>query len=181
MDELKLKRLLLGSILLLLGIDISVFWKSFPRYGAIGFFLVGIYMILTSEEGLKEKAKNTFPFRVENLLRFPRLPYFQTALFVLIFLASLFFISYDYIALIWVLIGLAVSHFILSSMKRNIQDESKIMLVIEFQIFLYFSTFIYVHFNRFYISGNTPDFLPSIIFMLAWIVEILRLYINHFK
>ncbi len=180
MKDIEIKRFLPGLILVLLGVEVIFSLKSVPRLGGIGFLITGSYLIFTSEDGLKEKVKEPLPFRPRNLLRYPRLPYFQTSVLILVLLASVVMI-YNYMALVGALIGLAASQFILSSLKKNIQERSKIILVMEFQLFIFFSTFIYAHFHDLLLLEKAPGFSPSLILMIAWIGEIMHLYINIFK
>jgi len=182
MERYDVGKFLLGLGSSILGIEISLFWDIIFLPAGIGLLFIGIYLILISKERWKESIKNMLPFRPENLFRFPRLPYFQTGIMVLLFLASILMIlPFSYEGLIIVLLGLAVSQSILTIPKKNIKDEFNILITLEFQLFAFFSTFIYVNFDRFYLFSRGPFYLPSFFLYIAWLVQFLYMYVKIFK
>lgn len=182
MERYDIGKLLLGLGSSVLGIEIVFFWNLIFFPGGVGLLLIGIYLISISKEQWKESVKKILPFRPGNLLRFPRLPYFQTGIMILLFLASMFLIlPSGYQGFILVLLGLAVSQSILTIPKENIKDESKILIVFQFQLFIFFSTFIYVNFDKLYLLGRGPAYLSSFFLFTAWFLEFLYLYIKILK
>lgn len=182
MDRYDIGKLLLGIGICVVGIEIALLWdlRFFPN--GVGLLLIGIYLILISKEPWKDKVRNLLPFRPGNLFRFPRLPYFQTGIMVLLFLASILVIlPFSYQGFILILLVLAGTQFLLTFRKKNIKDESKILIVFEFQLFIFFSTFIYVNFDRFYFLSRGPVYIPSIFILIAWLLQFLYMYFKVLK
>lgn len=182
MKKSSLAELALGLVCLVLGTEVVLLWPLIFLLGGVGLLILGISLVSDSNEHLKSSLKQSFPFRVENLFRFPRLPYFQTGMMILILIASLFSIlPSGYSGFILVLVGLAVSQFGLNISKKNIKSQHRIMIVLQFQIFVFFSTFIYVNFEISYLFGMGPAYLSSIFLFFAWFAEFLYLYFNLLK
>jgi|GEM_PF-2436438 len=182
MERNDIGKLLLGLGSAVIGIKVIFLWDLIFSPGGIGLLLIGIYLISISKEPWKESVKNVLPFRPGNLFRFPRLPYFQTGIMVLLFLASIFIVlPSSYEGFILILLGLAVSQTILNISKKHIEDESKIMMILEFQLFIFFSTFIYVNFDRFYFLARGPDHISSFFLFIAWFLQFLYMYFKIFK
>ena len=164
------------------GIEILFLWSMIFLPAGIGLILLGVYIISISKKSWKESVKNALPFRVGNLMRFPRLPYFQTVIMVLLLLGSMLMIlPSGYVGFILILLGLAISQSILTISKKNVEDESKILMVFEFQLFIFFSTFIYVNFDRFYILGRGPEYVSSFFLFTAWFLQFLYMYFKILK
>ncbi len=175
-------KFLLGIGSFVVGIEIILFWSLIYRFGGVGFLLVGIYLISISREELKDSVKNILPFRPGNLFRFPRLPYFQTGIMLMLVIATIFMIlPSGYEEFILVLIGLAVSQSILIISEKNFKDEIKILTVIQFQLFIFFSTFIYVNFDRFYFFSQGPEYISSLFLYIAWLFQFLYMYFKILK
>jgi len=182
MERYDIGKFLLGLGSCVVGIEIVFLWNLIFSPGGIGLLLIGIYLITISKETWKESVKTFLPFRPRNLFNFPRLPYFQTGIMVLLLLASIFIIlPSGYGGFILTLTGLAISQSILTISKKNIEDESKIMMVLEFQLFIFFSTFIYVNFNRFYFLGRGPVYISSLFLFIAWFLQFLYIYFKILK
>jgi len=165
-----------------IGIKVVLLWGLIFSLGGIGLILIGIYLISISQEPWKESVKSFLPFRPGNLFRFPRLPYFQTGIMVLLLLASMFMVlPSSYVGFILILLGLAVSQSILTIFKKNIEDEFKIMMILEFQLFIFFSTFIYVNFDRFYLLSRGPGYISSFFLFIAWFLQFLYMYFKILK
>jgi len=175
-------KFLLGLGSLVIGIEIVLLWDLIFVPGGIGLLLIGVYLISISKETWEETMKNILPFRVGNLFRFPRLPYFQTGVLVLIFFGSILTVlPSSYVGFIMILLGLAISQSLLTVFKKYFKDESKMLIVFQFQLFLFFSTFIYVNFDRFYLLGRGPTYLSSIFLYIAWFLQFLYMYLKILK
>ncbi len=170
MDRKDTAKFLLGIGSLILGIEAVLFWVTPSNIGGIGLLLLAFYLISVSDEDLKNKVKNKFPFRPGNLVRFPRLPYFQTGIMVLLFILTLFTVPSGG-GIILVLLILAVTQSYLISSKENIQDDSKIKNVFQIQLFVYFSTFIYANFQNSYLLDFHTEFLAPLFLIIAWVLE----------
>jgi len=182
MERNEIGKFLLGLGSCVAGIEIVFLWRLLFFPGGIGLLLIGIYLISISKEPWKESVKSFLPFRPGNLFRFPRLPYFQTGTMVLLLLGSFFIVlPTGYVGFILILLGLAVSQSILTISKKNIKDESKILMVLEFQIFIFFSTFLYVNFDEFYFLSQGPDYISSFFLFIAWFLQFLYMYFKIFK
>jgi len=182
MERYDIGKFLLGLGSSVIGIKIIILWYFMFSPGGIGLLLIGIYLMSTSKETWKESVKNILPFRPGNLFRFPRLPYFQTGIMVLLLLGSMFMIlPSSYGGFILILFGLAISQSILTIFKKNIKDESKILMVFEFQLFIFFSTFIYVNFERFYFLSRGSGYIQSFFLFIAWFLQFLYMYFKFLK
>jgi len=179
MDEVKKRWFFVGMILLILGSDVLISLTSFFRSGGIFLISIGSLLMIYSNENWKEDFEEDIPQRVEDLFYYPTLPYFQTGLVFLLFLGSLFYMD-DYIGMIVVMSGLIFSQLPLMSFKRYLKDRTKMFLVMEFQIFLFLSTFLYVHAGDLFIFRVSPEILQTAFFVVIWTVEIIRLYIVSF-
>jgi len=182
MERSDIGKFLLGLGTLGLGVEIVFHWDYIYRLGGLGLLIMGVYLVSSSKEAWKDSVKDILPLRLGNLFRFPRLPYFQTVIMVLLFLASIFMIlPSSYGGLLLVLLGLAISQFALNISEKNIKSEFRIMLVFQFQVFIFFSTFIYVNFQRSYLLRIGSEYISSIFLFFAWFAEFLYLYLKIFK
>lgn len=182
MERDDIGKFLLGLGSSVVAIELILFWDLIFSPAGIGLLLIGIYLISISKELWKESIKKLLPFRVGNLMRFPRLPYFQTGIMLLLLIGSMLMIlPSSYEGFILVLLGLAVSQSILTLSKKNIKDEFKILMVLEFHLFIFFSTFVYVNFDRFYLFSRGPFYLSSFFLYIAWLVQFLYMYFKILK
>lgn len=182
MKRSTLTQVLLGLGCLVIGTESVLIWPNIFVFGGVGLLILGAVLILDSNKMLKTSFDEFLPFRLNNLFRFPRLPYFQTGVMILLIIASIFSIlPSGYLVFILVLSGLAISQFILNISKENIESEYKIWTVFQFQIFIFFSTFVYVNFETSYILSVGLDFISSIFLFFAWFFEFLYLYFRLFK
>jgi len=106
----KSARLILALASLLFGIEVILLWDIVFLFGGIGLIILGVASIANSDESWKKSMKDAFPFRIGNLFRFPRLPYFQTGIMVFYLIGAVFSIlPSGYFEFMLVLLGLAVS------------------------------------------------------------------------
>ncbi len=175
-------RLILGIASLLFGIEVILFWEFIFLFGGIGLIILAVALIANSDEYWKKSMKEAFPFRIENLFRFPRLPYFQTAIMVFYLIGAIFSILPSaYSGFMLVLIGLAISQIVLNISEKNIKSEPKIMIALQFQTFIFFSTFVYENFQTSYLLSLGPEYLASVFLFFAWFFEFIYLYMRIFK
>ncbi|MBS3817599.1 MAG: hypothetical protein KGY76_08570 [Candidatus Thermoplasmatota archaeon] len=181
MVELEKWRFLTGLITVLLGIDALLSLPYMFRFAGIFLLFLGGLSLLRSKEELKEDFKDRLPRGVTNLFRYPRLPYFQTGIVLLLVFGAIFFLAEDFTALIFVLIGLGVTQLVLTTFKKNIEDKSKIFLVIKIQLFLLFSTFVYINSGKLLLLRPSPPTFFQILFVIVWIIVVFQIYFKNFK
>ncbi|MEF8835883.1 MAG: hypothetical protein V5A76_06975, partial [Candidatus Thermoplasmatota archaeon] len=182
MKKSDIGKFLLGIGSSVIGFEIVLFWNLIYFFGGVGLLLIGIYLISISKKAWKDSVKNILPFRPGNLFRFPRLPYFQTSIMFLLLIATIFLIlPFGYELFIIVLLGLAIPQTILIISEENIKDEFKILTIMQFQLFIFFSTFIYVNFDRFYLFSQGPEYISSLFLYVAWLFQFIYMYFKILK
>lgn len=179
MDEVNKLSFFAGMLLLIFGVDALISLTSYFRSSGIFLILIGALLVINSRKRWEEDFEESVPRQIEDLFYYPTLPYFQTSLVALLFIGTLFYID-DYIGMIVVMLGLIVPQLILMTFKKYIKDRAKMFLVIEFHLFLFFSTFLYIHAEKLFIFKISPGILKTAFFVGAWTVEIVRLYIVNF-
>ena len=185
MKRSRIGKFIISITCLVFGVESAVLLDNIYLFGSIGLSGLGIYLLIRLNDALRSKLNEAIPFRVENLSRFPRLPYVQVAVLVYIFIGSIFSILPDsYQGFILVLVALAVTQTALTISKENIQSEFKILTVFQFQVFVFLSTFVYVNIEKFLlidIIGPAGEYLAAIFLFFAWFFEFLHLYFRMFK
>ncbi len=179
MEKLDKRNFFAGLIIFILGLD-TLLSLSF-YFNSTGFFLlfIGILLMIHSNEDWREDLSKRLPQELEELFYYPTLPYFQTALVMLLFLGSLFYMD-DYIGMLVVMIGIVVTQIPLVSFKKYLKDRTKMLIVMEFQLFLFFSTFLYLHAPDLFVFRFLPEILRTAFFVAIWTVEMIRIYIVNF-
>lgn len=177
MVDFEKKIFFIGLVLLVLGSDVLFSLSDHYDWGSLVFFVVGIVLIYLSFKRAKEDFEEAAPEIIQGLIYYPKLPYFQTLVVFLLFLSTLFFIP-DPLGILVILLGLGISQAILTIFKKYMKDRMKVLTVIKFQIFTFFSIHFYVTANDLFISRPIPDVFTEIFVLLAWIAMFLNLYLK---
>ncbi len=177
MVEFEKKNFFIGLILLVLGSDVLFSLSGHYRAGSSIFFLIGITFIYLSFKRAKEDFEESAPEVLQGLIYYPKLPYFQTLVVFFLFLSTLFFVP-DFLGIAVILLGLGVSQAILTVFKKYMKDRVKVLTVIKFQIFVFFSMHFNVTANDLFILRPIPDVFTEIFVLLAWIAMFLNLYLK---
>ena len=170
---------LIGSLLILISLQPLVSWAFPYNLGGLWLIILGMSLVIYNIEDWRRLVEKKLSFRPKNLFRYPRLPYFQVLVLLLLFFLALFTIRP--MVLMFALIILALTQSYLIILKQNFQDEMKVKTVFQIQVFTYTSLFIYSNFHRFYLIGDYSEYLASLFIILAWLIELFYLYIKIFK
>jgi len=175
MDKIDKRRFFIGLVLLLLGLDAVLSLGLFHNLAFIPFFISSIYFISSSKKTWRESFEDTIPEVLVELFYYPRLPYLQTFIAFLVFFGSLFFIP-DFSGLIVIWLGVGVSQGLLAIFKKSLKSRTNMLMALKFQLFLFFSTFFWVHADGSLLFRYVP-ILPPILVLSAWMVMIVHIYL----
>ncbi|MFP3871409.1 MAG: hypothetical protein ACOC55_03240 [Candidatus Natronoplasma sp.] len=173
MDDLDKRGLFIGLVLLVLGADIVLSLQN--MIGSIPFFMIGALLLPFSKESWKEHAEEVLPEEMVELFYYPRLPYFQTFIAFLVFLAAFFIPGFTGMIMVW--LGLAVTQVLLAAFKEHIQDRVKLFLAMKFHLFLFFTSYVHTVGEGLYMFRLAPTVLPSVAVLSAWIMMMVHIYL----
>jgi len=178
MKQLKPWRFFAGLILFFAGLDVTLLLSHMSRLIGVVLIFTGSLLMISGHPMLYERTKDALPEKLVSFFdpkKLCKLRY--TLLLLLVALSALAFYS-PYYVLILVLILLIIPEILLRALKKENTDI--VILSMEFQIFVFLSTLVYMNFDGIFGYRNPPAVFPLIFLAGAWCIEALYLH-GHLK
>ncbi len=169
-------RLFAGLIVLFAGLNLTLLLSHLSRFVGLGLILIGLLILISARETWREKFRRRSPDIFRELFFYPTLPYLQTTIFILVILLSIIFLSTSPGFLMVVLFVAGLSESILWFVDKHIEEKRKVLAVIQFHLFLFFSTFVSIHIGDMTGYEEAPESFTLILLFVLWLLEIIYLY-----
>jgi len=164
-------RFFAGMIFLFAGLDVTLLLSHLSRLVGVVLLLVGAVLIVSSHRRWSKNVLDKIPSPVKEHFRLRNIKiYRHSLLLVLTILSGFFFYPQPLLALFVII--LMITSWLLVRLTDNSDDMSMILVSMEFQIFLFVSTSVFVNFGTLFGYRNPPEIIPSIFLFSAWLAEI---------
>ena len=163
--------LLAGLILFFAGLDVALLLSHMSRLVGVFFLMVGASLIIASNSEWTGKVKSLLPDGFVNQFTPDRIPRINKVFFLLLILLSVPVFHSQPLTLVFVVITLVTGEVLLWK-YGGISDPVKVILVSEFQVFIFLSTAVYIHFGTLFGYREIPQIFPLFFLIGAWIVEL---------
>ncbi len=170
-------RLLAGLILFFAGLDVALLLSHMSRLVGVFFLLTGLVLIITSKGEWNDKVIELIPIRFRSVYSKKNLFRLHLISFVILLIISGILLHTVVFVLLLIVLLITISEFLVWYLD-GYERKRYILLTSEFQVFLVFSTVLYVYFGDIFGYRDIPYVFPLIFLAGAWILEVSYLKSN---
>lgn len=170
-------RLLAGLILFFAGLDVALLLSHMSRLVGVFFLLTGLVLIITSKGEWNDKVIELIPIRFISVYSKKNLFRLHLISFVILLIISGILLHTVVFVLLLIVLLITISEFLVWYLD-GYERKRYILLTSEFQVFLVFSTVLYVYFGDIFGYRDIPYVFPLIFLAGAWILEVSYLKSN---
>ncbi len=164
-------RFMAGMILFFAGLDVALLLSHMSRLVGVFFLLVGLVLIITSKGEWSERVNELLPAKLKALHKKKNLFRLHLISFITLLIISVILIHAVVSVLLLIVLSMAISEFLVWYID-GYERKRYILLTSEFQVFLVFSTVLYVYFGDIFGYRDIPHVFPLIFLVGAWILEV---------
>ncbi len=174
MSKLKTWRFFAGLIIFFAGLDVTLLLSHLSRFIGVALLFAGLLLMITAHPKLSKRTKDALPdkfvslFSPETLSKLRYLVFFVLSVFTVI----LFFRSLN--TLIPLIVLLVAPELAMRALKK--EDTDNTLLSMEFQMFVFVSTVLYINFDAVFGYRDPPAIFPLVFLVAAWIIEGIYLF-----
>ncbi len=178
MNQLKAWRFFAGLILFFAGLDVTLLLSHMSRLIGVVMIFTGSSLMISGHPMLYKRTKDALPEKLVSFFDPEKLCKLRYPLLVLLVALSALAFYPSYYVLILVLILLVIPEISMRALKK--EKTENVILSMEFQIFVFISTLVYMNFDSIFGYRNPPAVFPLVFLAGAWCIEALYLY-GHLK
>lgn len=163
-------RLFAGLIVFFAGLDVTLLLSHMSRLYGVIFLIIGSFLITTSNPEWMESMRDKLPESVISLGEKRNLKRIHAILLVSILIVSSA-LFYTQLQALLIVISLVLISEIIAWRKDGYKKRDHILLATQFQIFVFLSTTIYLHFGTLFGYRDIPEIFAQFFIISAWLLQ----------
>ncbi len=168
-------RFFAGIIVFFAGLDVTLLLSHMSRLIGVAMLFVGGCLIASSHPHWSNRMKNKIPESLRSHFSLDNMKIYQHLLSIVLIAASFYFFIPQPLVLLLVL-ALIIAVWLVLKFSSYGDQLPLILVSMEFQLFVFLSTLIFLNFGTIFGYRDPPEIFPTIFLLSAWAIEMIYLH-----